>query len=92
MHNRLLSILLIILVLIVCVACDSQEAKPSLEDNVREYLGTPTATLTLVTTDEPAWLDYTYTQYVMVNNGHTYLVGVQHEGVTVHYVDIEEEL
>lgn len=91
MRNRLLAITLILLVFTLCVACDTQD-EPTLEDNVREYLGLPTATLTLVTTEDPAWLDYTYTQYVMVNDGHTYLVGVQHDGTLIHGVDVEAEL
>lgn len=91
MRNRLLAITLILLVLTLCVACDTQD-EPMLEDNVREYLGLPTATFTLVTTEDPAWLDYTYTQYIMVDNGHTYLVGVLHNDTLVHGVDIEAEL
>ena len=91
MRNRLLAITLILLVFTLCVACDTQD-EPTLEDNVREYLGLPTATLTLVTTEDPAWLDYTYTQYVIVNDGHTYLVGVQHDGTLIHGVDVEAEL
>ena len=91
MCNRLLAILFILIVLTLCVACDTQD-EPTLEDNVREYLGAPAATLTLVTTEDPAWLDYTYSQYLMVNDGCTYLVGVQHDSNNVHYVDIEERL
>lgn len=91
MRDRLLAILIILIVLTLCVACDIQD-EPTLEDNIREYLGAPTATLTLVTTEDPAWLDYTYSQYLMVDDGCTYLVGVQHNGNSVHYVDIEGEL
>ena len=91
MRNRLLAILFILLVLTLCVACDTQD-KETLEDNIREYLGVPAATFTIVTTEDPAWLDYTYTQYIVTNNGHTYLVGVQHDSVSVHSVDIEAEL
>ena len=91
MRNRLLAILFILIVLAICVACDTQD-EPTLEDNIREYLGAPAATLTLVTTEDPAWLDYTYSQYLMVDDGCTYLVGVQHDDNNVHYVDIEEEL
>lgn len=91
MRNRLLALLLILLVLIVCIACDTQD-KETLEDNVREYLGAPAATFTFVMTDDPAWLDYTYTQYLMVNDGHVYLVGVLHNDTSVHDVDIEAEL
>ena len=91
MRNILLTISFILIVLTLCVACDTQE-DATLEGNIREYLGAPAATLTLVTTEDPAWLDYTYSQYLMVNDGCTYLVGVQHDGNSVHYVDIEEEL
>ena len=91
MRNILLTISFILIVLTLCVACDTQE-EPTLEDNIREYLGAPAATLTLVTTEDPSWLDYTYSQYLMVDDGCTYLVGVQHDGNSVHYVDIEEEL
>lgn len=91
MRNSLLAILFILIVLTVCVACDTQE-EPTLEDNIREYLGAPAATLTLVTTEDTAWLDYTYSQYLMVDDGCTYLVGVQHDGNSVHGVDIEASL
>lgn len=91
MSNRLLAILFILIVLTVCVACDTQD-EPTLEDNIREYLEAPAATLTLVTTEDPAWLDYTYSQYLMVDAGCTYLVGVQHNGNSVHYVDTEASL
>lgn len=88
MRNSLLAILFVLIVLTTCVACDTQE-EPTLEDNIREYLGAPAATLTLVTTEDPAWLDYTYSQYLMIDGGCTYLVGVQHDGNSVHYVDTE---
>lgn len=91
MRNSLLAILFILIVLTVCVACDTQE-EPTLEDNIREYLGAPTATLTLVTTEDTTWLDYTYSQYLMVDDGCTYLVGVQHDGNSVHCVDTEASL
>ena len=91
MRNSLLAILFILIVLTVCVACDTQE-EPTLEDNIREYLVAPAATLTLVTTEDPAWLDCTYSQYLMVDDGRTYLVGVQHDGNSVHYVDTEASL
>ena len=91
MRNSLLAILFILIVLTTCVACDTQE-EPTLEDNIREYLGAPAATLTLVTSEDPAWLDYTYSQYLMVDDGCTYLVGVQHDDNNVHYVDTEASL
>lgn len=91
MRNSLLAILFTLIVLTMCVACDTQE-EPTLEDNIREYLGAPAATLTLVTSEDPAWLDYTYSQYLMVDDDCTYLVGVQHDGNSVHYVDTEASL
>ena len=91
MRNSLLAILFVLIVLTMCVACDTQE-EPTLEDNIREYLGAPAATLTLVTTEDTAWLDYTYSQYLMVDDGCTYLVGVQHDGNSVHCVDTEASL
>ena len=91
MRNILLAISFILIVLTVCVACDTQE-EPTLEDNIRECLGAPAATLTLVTTEDPAWLDYTCSQYIAKIDGKWYTLGVQHDGNSVHYVDIEEEL
>ena len=91
MRNRLLAISLILIVFTLCVACDTQD-EPTLEDNIREYLGAPAATLTLVTTEDPAWLDYTCSQYIAKIDGKWYTLGVQHDGNSVHYVDIEEEL
>lgn len=91
MRNRLLAISLILIVLTLCVACDTQD-EPTLEDNIREYLGAPAATLTLVTTEDPAWLDYTCSQYIAKIDGKWYTLGVQHDGNSVHYVDIEGEL
>ena len=91
MRNSLLAILFVLIVLTTCVACDTQD-EPTLEDNIREYIGAPAATLTLVTTEDTAWLDYTYSQYLMVDDGCTYLVGVQHDGNSVHYVDTEASL
>lgn len=91
MRDRLLTILIILIVLTLCVACDTQD-EPTLEDNIREYLGAPAATLTLVTTEDPAWLDYTCSQYIAKIDGKWYTLGVQHDGNSVHYVDIEGEL
>ena len=91
MRNRLLAILFILIVLTLCVACDTQD-ELTLEDNIREYLGAPAATLNLVTTEDPEWLDYTCSQYIAKIDGKWYTLGVQHDGNSVHYVDIEEEL
>lgn len=91
MRNRLLAISLILIVLTLCVACDTQDEN-TLEDNVRDYLNVPNAELVLVGRENPEWLDYTCSQYIAKIDGKWYTLGVQHDGNSVHYVDIEGEL
>lgn len=72
-------------------ACNAYNEQ-TLEDNVRAYLQAPDAELVLVGRDNPEWLDYTCSQYVAKIDGMWYRVGVQHNGNSVHYVDVEERL
>lgn len=89
--KKALTIIVVLIAVAVLTACNAYN-EDTLEDNVRDYLHTLDAVLVLVGRDNPAWLDYTCSQYVATIDGKHYSLYVQHNGNTVHYVDIEEEL
>lgn len=83
-----MAVLAIAFLLTACNTCNEN----TLEDNVRDYLHSPDAELVLVGRESTEWLDYTCSQYIAKIDGKWYTLGVQHDGNSVHYVDIEEEL
>ena len=91
MRKLLVTMAVIVTAATLLTACNTYN-KNTLEDNVRDYLHSPNAELVLVGRDNPAWLDYTCSQYLAKIDGKWYTLGVQHDGNSVHYVDIEEEL
>lgn len=86
MRKLLVTMAVIAIAAILLTACNTYN------DNVRDYLHTPGAELVLVGRENPEWLDYTCSQYIAKIDGKWYTLGVQHDGNSVHYVDIEEEL
>lgn len=90
--RKLLAIMAVLAMAIVVLTACNTYTEDTLEDNVRDYLHTPDAELVLVGRENPEWLDYTCSQYIAKIDGKWYTLGVQHDGNSVHYVDIEEEL
>lgn len=91
MKKLLVTMAVLVTAIIALTACNTY-SENTLEDNVRDYLHTPDAELVLVGRENPEWLDYTCSQYIAKIDGKWYTLGVQHDGNSVHYVDIEEEL
>ena len=91
MRKLLVTMAVLITAAIALTACNTYNEN-TLEDNVRDYLHTPDAELVLVGRESTEWLDYTCSQYIAKIDGKWYTLGVQHDGNSVHYVDIEEEL
>lgn len=91
MKKLLVTMAVLATAVIVLTACNTY-TENTLEDNVRDYLHTPDAELVLVGRENPEWLDYTCSQYIAKIDGKWYTLGVKHDGNSVHYVDIEEEL
>lgn len=91
MRKLLVTIAVLAIAIIVLTACNTY-TEDTLEDNVRDYLNAPNAELVLVGRESTEWLDYTCSQYIAKIDGKWYTLGVQHDGNSVHYVDIEEEL
>lgn len=91
MRKLLVIMAVLVTAIITLTACNTCNEN-TLEDNVRYYLHSPDAELVLVGRENPAWLDYTCSQYIAKIDGKWYTLGVQHDGNSVHYVDIEEEL
>ena len=91
MRKLLITMAVLVTAIIVLTACNTYNEN-TLEDNVRDYLNAPNAELVLVGRESTEWLDYTCSQYIAKIDGKWYTLGVQHDGNSVHYVDIEEEL
>lgn len=91
MKKILMVMAVLVTAIIVLTACNTY-TENTLEDNVRDYLHAPDAELVLVGRERPEWLDYTCSQYLAKIDDKWYTLGVQHDGNSVHYVDIEEEL
>lgn len=91
MRKLLVTMAVLAMAAILLTACNTCNEN-TLEDNVRDYLHTPNAELVLVGRESTEWLDYTCSQYIAKIDGKWYTLGVQHDGNSVHYVDIEEEL
>lgn len=91
MRKLLVTMAVLAMAAILLTACNTCNEN-TLEDNVRDYLHTPNAELVLVGRENPEWLDYTCSQYIAKIDGKWYTLGVQHDGNSVHYVDIEGEL
>lgn len=91
MKKLLVMMAVLVTAVIALTACNTYNEN-TLEDNVRDYLHTPNAELVLVGRESTEWLDYTCSQYIAKIDGKWYTLGVQHDGNSVHYVDIEEEL
>ena len=91
MKKLLVTMAVLAMAIVVLTACNTY-TESTLEDNVRDYLNAPNAELVLVGRESTEWLDYTCSQYIAKIDGKWYTLGVQHDGNSVHYVDIEEEL
>ena len=91
MRKLLVTMAVLAMAIVVLTACNTY-TENTLEDNVRDYLNAPNAELVLVGRENTEWLDYTCSQYIAKIDGKWYTLGVQHDGNSVHYVDIEEEL
>lgn len=89
--RKLLVTMAVLAIAILLTSCNTYN-ESTLEDNVRDYLHAPDAELVLVGRENTEWLDYTCSQYIAKIDGKWYTLGVQHDGNSVHYVDIEEEL
>ncbi len=48
--------------------------------------------LILLSTEDVPWLDCEVSDYLMIADGKAYLVGVQHNGDEIEYVDVEGEI
>ena len=90
--KKLLTIMAVLAIAIIALTACNTCNENTLEDNVRDYLHTPNAELVLVGRESTEWLDYICSQYIAKIDGKWYTLGVQHDGNSVHYVDIEEEL
>lgn len=91
MRKLLVTMAVLAIAIIALTACNTY-TENTLEDNVRDYLHAPDAELVLVGRESTEWLDYTCSQYIAKIDGKWYTLGVQHDGNSVHYVDIEGEL
>lgn len=93
--RKLWTVIIIVIICTVAVGLTSCNKfdEYTLQDNIGKYLDLPvTATFTLVSRENPEWLDYTVSTYIVRIPGWTYIVSAQHDGNNVHFANIDEAL
>lgn len=93
--RKLWTVIIIVTLCIITIGLTSCNRldEYTLQDNISKYLELPaTATFTLVSRENPEWLDYTVSTYIVRVPGWTYIVSVQHDGNNVHFANIDEAL